>query len=106
MAFSLKDLLPGAVQRANISREVTAAQIVLEANRFLDRSLSPARRKDVQAISYRDGILVLACLHASAAQAISQQEQLLMREIVSILPRADLRKMITRIMKSFPASEL
>lgn len=106
MAFSLRDLLPGAIQRANISREVTAAQIVLEANRFLTQRLPPGRRADVQAISYRDGTLVIACLHSAAAQFISDLEQDLQYAIVSALPSAQISKILTRVMKSFPASEL
>ena len=106
MEHSLKDLLAGAIQRANISREVTAAQIVLEANRFFEKRLGPTRRKDIRAVSYRDGTVTLGCLNSPAAQYVSQLETEMRSHISAVLPSSSITNIQTRVMKSFPASEL
>ena len=106
MPHSLKDLLGNAISRANISREVTAAQIVLEANRYFDSKLGTTKRKDMKAISYSNTILTIATLSSPAAQYVSQLQAEIIAHIVSVLPTASITRIQTRVMHKFPQSEV
>ena len=64
---ALKNMLGGALARHGITRQVTAAMVVVRANEVLAEMLGKPLVDDVRALSFRDGRLSLACRHASAA---------------------------------------
>jgi hypothetical protein len=70
MFFSLKDMLPQAMQRARMTRQVEALHIVETCNDFLQILLPSGRKTDAEAISFQEGSLLIRCENASVAQFI------------------------------------
>jgi hypothetical protein len=83
MFHTLKDLLPNALQRGQISRQVGAARVVQIAADALADILPVARRRDARAVSYKDGTLFVECVHASAADFIRQHADALVHQIAT-----------------------
>jgi predicted nucleic acid-binding Zn ribbon protein len=81
MFQSLKDLLPDALRRGHLSREMAATQIVEIFNQWIVNFLPSGRAQDAQAVSYKDKILNINCRNMAAAHWLTQHEQ----EIVSAL---------------------
>lgn len=106
MSHSLKDLLTDAVRRANIGRQVTAAQIVLVSNEYFDKNLFGRRRSDVRAVSFKNGAIMIGCLNSSASQYVSQLKNELLEHVQKQIPKSDIKRIQTLVMKSFPSSEL
>ncbi len=63
---SLGSLMGGSLARHGIMGRVMAAQIVTTTNALLDELIPPAARGDVQAISYKNQELLIACKTAPA----------------------------------------
>jgi hypothetical protein len=97
MAHSLKDLLGDAVRRAQISREVTAAQIIEIATETVQKWLPEGRKTDAWAGSFRDGIVTVFCLNASAMQAVSLHAGDIADTIKRRLPTASITRIVPRL---------
>ncbi len=94
---SIKDLLGKAVQRAGIDRQVAVAQVLEAADEAVRRLLPRGRAADARAAALRDGALIVACRHASAAQAVARGAPSLLDAVKRASPKADVRRVVTRL---------
>ncbi len=99
MAHSLKDLLNDAVRRAQISREVIAAQIIEIATKVVQACLPEGRKTDAWAGSLRDGVVTVFCLNASAMQAVSLHATDIADAIKRRLPTASITRILPRLVR-------
>lgn len=81
--LQLKNLLPDALRRGRISRQVEATKMVEIFNELIKEKLPPGQVEDVTAISYKDQILNVSCQNSPAAHWIASREQ----EMLSLLSR-------------------
>lgn len=95
--ISIKDLLGGAVHRAGIEKEVSLAQLLEAANEVLATLLPADRAHDARALSLRDGVLTVACLHSSAAHIVSANMNMIMDAVKRAAPRAEIRRVLARL---------
>jgi hypothetical protein len=93
----VSDLLPGAMTRANIGRQVVAAQIVDKANEWLNEILPEAHRQDACAMSIQNGILTIASLSSSVSNFICDRESGCLNLIKRSFPNAQIDKLRTRL---------
>ncbi len=96
-AIPIGDLLGKAIKRAGIEREVTLAQVLEAANATLAKALPVGHAMDAKAVSLKDGLLVVQCRHASAAQTVYRASQAILAELKRAAPRTDIRRLLTRI---------
>ena len=73
----LGGLLESALGRHGISKQVTAAMIVVRANEILQDLLTPPLSEDVKALVYKDGVLTIACKNAAAGFDIANMSEAL-----------------------------
>lgn len=95
--ISIKDLLKPAVKRAGIEKEVSGAQVLEAANAAVALLLPPGHGQDARTVSLREGILTVACRHASAAFAVSRGANQVLDAVKRAAPRADVRRLVTRV---------
>ena len=94
---SLKDLIPGMMRRHQITEQVTTARILDVVNEAIQPMLPPGRAQDARAAFVRDGVVLVACLNASAASFIGSREAALIDEVKRRLPTARVDRIRTRI---------
>ena len=104
-ATPLRDLLTQAMQRARVSKQVTAAQIVSLANEKLDTLLSPAQRTDARVVFYREHALTIEVNNASIGQYIKELEGQLLHAMHERLAPSTIRKVNYRVVHHFRTSE-
>jgi hypothetical protein len=83
-ASSLKGisgLLESALGRHGITKQVTAALIVVKANEILAEMLTPPLSEDVKALVYKDGILTIACKNAAAGFDIANMGEAIGKQL-------------------------
>jgi len=81
--LALKDLLSDALRRGHISREVAAVKVIETFNELVKESLPPARKNDVFAITFKDGIIEAGCKNSMAVHWLTLHE----RDFLSVLSR-------------------
>lgn len=96
-AIPIGELLGRAMKRAGIEREVTLAQLLEAANDAVAKVLPPGRSADARAVSLRDGLLLVACRHTAAVQAVSRAANEVLAALKRAAPRADIRRLVTRL---------
>lgn len=96
-AIPIGDLLGRAMKRAGIEREVTRAQVLEAANGAITKALPVGHGADAKAVSLRDGVLVVSCRHAAAAQTVFRAGQAIVAELKRTAPRVDIRRLATQI---------
>lgn len=97
MVEPLKNLLGDFLHRAQITRQVTTAQMVEMANEAIVGLLPASRAGDARACSIRDGILTVDCVNASAMQLIRQSQQVILNYIKRRVPQASIREIRPRL---------
>lgn len=105
-AISLKDLLGNAVQRAGIKRQITAADIITTANKFLDQECASFQRKDVRAGFYKNNVLMINCLNGPSSRFIRSKKESLLLFMKRHVPESDVLEVKTKIVTAFPSAEL
>ena len=95
--ISIKDLLKPAVKRAGIEKEVTMAQLLEAGNEAVAKLLPPGHQLDARVISLREGVLMVACRHASASFAVSRGANHVLDAVKRAAPRADVRRLVARV---------
>lgn len=96
-AIPIGDLLGRAMKRAGIEREVTLAQVLEAANTALAKALPVGYAMDAKAVSLKDGLLIVQCRHAAAAQTIYRASQAILGELKRAAPKTDVRRLLTRV---------
>lgn len=91
---SLGNLLGGALSRHGIGERVVAAQIVAGANELLRELLTPEQRGEVQAVSFKDDELLLACKTPTARYAAEGFAKTLGRKLEEKFPNQTFRKVV------------
>lgn len=94
---SLKYLVKSAVNRAGISRQISAAQIVAAVKVFLDTAVLPGLRSSVRIISFQHGVLKVNCANAVAAHELRSLESGVRQIIAETDPKAELRTLTIHI---------
>lgn len=102
----LRDLLTQAMQRARVSTQVTAAQIVSFANESISSFLKPDQRRFARAISYKNQLLTIEVLRASVGQYLKEQERDLIKMIQKRFPMFGIQRIRFRVVHHFHTSEL
>lgn len=74
------------LSRHGIGAQVLAARVVLKGNEILATMLNAEQQKDVRALSFSSGQLLLICRNASAKFFINQQLNILARRLEEALP--------------------
>ncbi|HBR80338.1 MAG: hypothetical protein UX09_C0004G0007 [Candidatus Uhrbacteria bacterium GW2011_GWE2_45_35] len=92
MMHSLKDLLPDALRRGRIGREVATIKLIETFNNLAEERLPANRKQDVRAISYKDQILNVACKNNLAAHWVVSQELNLISALSRSVPEAHVLK--------------
>ncbi|HBK35115.1 hypothetical protein A2239_03670 [Candidatus Uhrbacteria bacterium RIFOXYA2_FULL_40_9] len=75
MEIPLKDLLPDAIKRARIGRQVQAHTLLQRADEALYRLLPSSTSKQARALSYHYHVLVIGCLSSATGYFLKQQEE-------------------------------
>ena len=105
MAFdSLKDLLPGAMNRGHIAEQVAIARALEGANRALEGALPSGRDGDARAMSLKDGVIMIACLNAPAMRLISRIEREVVASALKEAPKNDIRGIRVRLVQRISAA--
>ncbi|MFH1253527.1 MAG: hypothetical protein V1664_04330 [Candidatus Uhrbacteria bacterium] len=95
--FQLKDLLPEALCRGRISKEMAATKIVEIFNEIIPDFLPVGRKKDLAAISFKDRILNVNCQNTAVAHWLSNHELDLIAALAGQAPEVQVIKIRTRI---------
>jgi predicted nucleic acid-binding Zn ribbon protein len=81
MFHDLKNLIFNAVQRAGISRQVEAANVVELFDRLAPELLGEAIAKGAKAAYVRNNILTIECVSSLIAQEVRYREQDIIKEL-------------------------
>lgn len=101
MFNSLKDLLPEALHRGGISKQVQTTLTIDAANRFLSDLLPPGREADAKALSIRDGMILVGCLNGPVSDFVSVHAKELLDAIIKEQPNTPAIRVQTRLVGSF-----
>lgn len=100
MFHSLKDLLPNALNRGRISRQVVASQMVEVASQALQDALPARRQSDARVLSFKEGVLTIECANGSVADFVREREGFLLSALKKIYGDQPMR-LQTRLVGSF-----
>lgn len=95
--FQLKDLLPDALCRGHISRGVAMVKMIEVFNDLMAEKLPSARKNDVQALSFKDGVINIGCKNNMAMHWITTRESELIAELSRRTPGARITKINSRL---------
>lgn len=99
--LQLKDLLPDALRRGRISREVAAVKIIEAFDELMAEKLPPARKKDVFAIAFKDGIIEAGCKNSMAAHWLATREADLLAVLSRRVTEVSVKKIKSKIKYDF-----
>jgi hypothetical protein len=98
---SLKDLLPDALRRGRISREISATRVVEVFNELLLEKLPSGHASDLLAISFKDGVLNVGCKNSPAAHWLFVRQADFLSILSRRLPEIRVEKIKTKIRYDF-----
>lgn len=98
---SLKDLLPDALRRGRISREMVATKVVEIFNELLLEKLPSDRGHDLSAISYKDGMINVGCKNSAAAHWLIVRQAEFLSLLARLIPETRVEKIKTKIRYDF-----
>lgn len=81
MFNDLGSLLPQAIKRAGITRQVDSSNVVKVAEKKLKEKLPPEAAEDLKPVYIKDGLLAIAALSPVAAQELQFRENEVIDEI-------------------------
>lgn len=93
----IKGLLDGMLKRHQITAQVTTARIIEVANESLVHLLPTGRAADAVAVSVREGIVIVVCRSASAAEFVAGKSTEILDAVKAKLPSARVDRIRTRI---------
>lgn len=94
---SLKGLLTNMLARHQITKQVTTARIIEEANVAIAALLPAGRGGDATAVSVREGTVAVSCRNAGAAGFLRERELAILDAIKRALPDAQVYRVRTKI---------
>jgi len=94
---SLKGLLSNMLARHQITKQVTTARIIEEANAAIAALLPAGRGGDATAVSVREGTVAVTCRNAGAAAFLHDREEAILVSIKRVLPGAQVDRVRTRV---------
>ena len=94
---SLKGLLSNMLARHQITKQVTTARIIEEANAAIAALLPAGRGGDATAVSVREGTVAVSCRNAGAAAFLHAREEPILVSIKKALPGAQVDRVRTKI---------
>lgn len=100
MLYSLKDLLPDALRRGHISREISALNAVEIFNKLVEEKLPIGRKKDLLAVSFKNNIIDVSCKNSVAAHWIMLHEAEIIATISRLVSEVRVEKIRTKIITS------
>lgn len=97
---SLRDLLAGStINRSGIRRSINASLVVQAANRIIPGYLAGMQVHEVEAISFKDGVLRLRAKTAAARHGIRGIETLLLSKLRQDFPSLKIDRVQTFLSK-------
>ncbi|MFA6018287.1 MAG: hypothetical protein WCT28_01760 [Patescibacteria group bacterium] len=91
-------LLEGTLRRHGVAKQVAAAIIIDRANDVLDALLGDTQlRKDVRAISFLNGTLVIGCNNAGASYDIDGMASKIITEMKEEVPEVEIFTVTPRV---------
>jgi len=94
---SLKGLLTNMLARHQITKQVTTARIIEEANAAIGALLPAGRGGDATAVSVREGTVAVTCRNAGASSFLHDREEAILVSIKRALPSAQVDRIRTKI---------
>ena len=94
---SLKGLLTNMLARHQITKQVTTARIIEEANAAIAALLPAGRGGDATAVSVREGTVTVVCRNAGASSFLHDREEPILVSIKKALPGAQVDRVRTRV---------
>ncbi len=89
--YSLSSLLPKVLQKRGIKGEVDAALVVHRANLWIQKHL-PDFREEIEAWTYREGLLIISTANSIAAQECQSQSHDLLASLHTDFPSMTIEK--------------
>ena len=99
--LSLKDLIPDALRRGHISREVATVKIIEAFNELVSEQLPLSRKKDIMAISFKDGVIEAGCKNNMAAHWLLTREADLLATLSRRVTEVGAKKIKAKIKYDF-----
>ena len=93
MEIPLRDLLPDAVRRARLTRQVQAHSVVEIVDQVLGRFLPQTPEPQAKAISFLRGSLTIGCLSSATGYFLKQQEE----DLIQVINREEIKGKVRRI---------
>ncbi|GEM_PF-1816940 len=100
--FSLKHLLPSALDRAHVTQQVTASLIVMKADQFLVSILPSAAKTEAKTLTLTGTVLVIGCRSSALGEFVRQQEEGLLSFLKRELPQVQISRVRIQILHAFP----
>ena len=92
--MAMDKLITGALGRHNIAKQVTAAMIVSETNKFLEDLLEHHVWMDVRALSYANHELKIACKNPSASFVMQDHIEAIENNLKRSFPDTAIEKIL------------
>jgi hypothetical protein len=99
--FSLKHLLPFALDRAHATRQVTASLVLLKTDDFLRTRLPPQAQEEARALAFTGDTLVIGCRSSSVGSFLDHEQEALLDELKRALPQVQVKRISLRMVSSF-----
>ncbi|KKU33574.1 MAG: hypothetical protein UX57_C0006G0037 [Candidatus Uhrbacteria bacterium GW2011_GWE2_46_68] len=100
--FSLKHLLPSALDRAHVTRQVTTSLIVMKSDEFLFSVLPSAAKTEARTLALTGTVLVIGCRSSALGEFVRQQEETLLSFLKRELPQTHISRVRIQILHNLP----
>lgn len=100
--FSLKHLLPSALDRAHVTRQVTTSLVIMKSDEFLFSVLPEAAKTEARTLSLTGTVLVIGCRSSSLGGFVKQQEEALLSFLKRELPQTQISRVRIQILHDLP----
>jgi hypothetical protein len=99
--FSLKHLLPSAMDRAHATRQVNASLVLLKTDAFLRTHLPAQAQEEAHALAFTGDTLVIGCRSSSVCSFLDHEQEALLDELKRALPQVQVKRIFLRTVNSF-----
>ena len=103
--FSLKYLLPFALDRAHVTRQVTASLVVMKSDQFFSSVLPLEAQGEVKTLAFTGTVLVIGCLSSSLGEWVRQKEEYLLAFLKREVPAVHVSRVRIQILHTFFPTE-
>jgi len=101
----VSDLLGSLLERKHIQTQVEAARVVDVTNTWLESLLPVSRQDDVCALSFREGVIFIACTSSASAVFVVDHVQEGLDYICQKLPSAPVTELRTRLVSELKSHD-